>query len=208
MTRTIRIVEDDGAVAESLVSLLESWGFLVEAFPDGEALLGAPEPGRPDCILLDVRLPGMDGLAVLRALRRRGDPTPVIVLTGHGDVAMAVRAVRDGAQDFVEKPFDDEDLVRRIEAAGRSETAADATLEPEAESFAARFAALTPRETEVMQEVVAGHANKVIAHRLGLSPRTVEVHRARVMEKTGAASLSQLVRLALKAGIDPDEGLG
>lgn len=195
--RLVQIIEDDGAVRESLSALLESWGFQTESFETGDAFLAASR--RPDaaCILLDVKLPGLDGLAVLDALRRTGVATPVIVLTGHGDVPMAVRALGIGAQDFVEKPFDDADLVPRIEAASR---ARPAPHEPAVQ----RLARLTPRETQVMREVVAGHANKVIAHRLGLSPKTVEIHRARVMEKTEAKSLSQLVRLAMKAGIDPE----
>ena len=195
--RLIRIVEDDAAVAASLAALLESWGFAVEAFADGESLLAAPPEPSVFCLLLDVRLPGMDGLSMLRQLRERDARTPVVVLTAHGDVAMAVQALRSGAQDFIEKPYDDADLIRRIEEAARA-------VEPPTE--AEHFAALTPRETDVMREVVAGHPNKVIAHRLGLSPRTVEVHRSRVMEKTRAESLSHLVRMALKAGYDPDLG--
>ena len=197
--RLIRIVEDDAVVAASLAALLESWGFVAETYADGESFLDAPPDPGVCCILLDVRLPGLDGLEVLRMLRKRGMATPVIILTGHGEVAMAVQALRDGAQDFIEKPYDDEDLVQRIDRAGEA-------AGPSAESE--RFTSLTPRERQVMHEVVAGHSNKVVARRLGLSPRTVEVHRQRVMTKTGADSLSQLVRMALKAGIDPDLDTG
>ena len=171
-------------------------------YPDGECFLDAADRRSSDCILMDVRLPGRDGLAILGEMRRQGDATPVIVLTGHGDVPMAVRALREGAQDFIEKPFDDEDLVRRIGIAlDERETSA-----AEAAAHAAILAKLTPREREVMCEVVAGHANKVIAHRLGMSAKTVEIHRSRVMEKTGAKSLPHLVRFALKVGVGPETG--
>ena len=191
----IRIVEDDNAVAASLVALLESWGFSTEVFESGEGFLSA-DPAKAICILLDVRLPGRDGLSVLGELTKRQHTTPVIIMTGHGDVELAVKALQQGACDFIEKPFDDEDLVARIRAVAEAQEAANPNTE--------LLAHLTPRETEVMLEVVAGHANKVIAHRLGMSPKTVEVHRARVMAKTGAKSLSHLVRIAFKAGIDPE----
>lgn len=199
--RHIRIVEDDEPVRSSLAAVLESWGFGIEAFESGEAFLAADHAVGTDCVLLDVHLPGMDGLAVLSAFRAAGHGTPVIILTGHGDVTMAVEALRDGAQDFIEKPFDDEDLVRRIGAVIER----GAVAEPPRDQYADVFARLTPRETDVMHEVVAGHPNKIIAHNLGLSPKTVEIHRARVMDKTGAKSLSHLVRMALKAGIDPEQ---
>ncbi len=192
----VGIVEDDGAVAASLAALLEAWGFETETFGDGEAFLEATAPGRWACVLLDVRLPGRDGLSVLRVFRQHERHIPVVIMTGHGDVSMAVNALKDGAQDFIEKPFDDGDLVQRLRTA--------IAHTPEGAECAARLARLTPRETDVMREVVAGHPNKIIAHRLGLSPKTVELHRARVMSKTGARSLSHLVRMALKAGIDPD----
>ena len=190
------VVEDDAAVAASLDAVLQSWGYLVRLFPSAEAYLDAAED-EAGCLLLDVRLPGMDGLALLEAIRGRGDAVPVVVMTGHGDIAMAVRAMQLGAQDFIEKPFDDEDLVRRLRMAiargGRDDDCRQ------------RLARLTPRESDVLREVVAGHANKVIAHRLGISKKTVELHRARVMEKTGANSLSHLVRIALKGGLEVED---
>lgn len=206
MTRRLALVEDDEPVRASLAALLESWDFRVQAFEDGESYLAALPDA--DCILLDVRLPGIDGLSLLKQMRERGTRTPVIVLTGHGDVAMAVQALREGANDFLEKPYDDEELVERIETALRDAAvrASEKDAGPDAQEYARYFAALTPRETDVMNDVVAGHPNKIIAHRRGLSPKTVEIHRARVMEKTGAKSLSHLVRMALKAGIDPDSG--
>lgn len=197
----IQVVEDDEAVRGSLEALLEVWGFAVEPYPDGEAYLATARPDDAHAILLDVRLPGQDGLEVLRSLRAAGVHTPVIILTGHGDVPMAVQALRDGADDFIEKPFDDADLVQRIDAAARRQQAEAAPQAP----YLERIARLTPRESDVMREVVAGHPNKIVAHRLGLSPKTVEIHRARVMDKTGVRSLSELVRLALKAGIDPED---
>lgn len=197
--RLIQVVEDDEAVRGSLEALLDAWSFTVAAFADGESYLAEASPDDAYAVLLDVRLPGQDGLGVLRELRRRGVRVPVLILTGHGDVPMAVQALRDGADDFVEKPFDDADLVQRIDAAVERQQAEAAPQAP----YREKIARLTPREGDVMREVVAGHPNKVVAHHLGLSPKTVEIHRARVMEKTGARSLSELVRLALKAGIDP-----
>lgn len=192
----IQIVEDDAAVAESLEAILETWGFVSEIYADAEQFLAAGNTERAACVLLDVRLPGTDGLTLLGKLRAIDVSTPAIVLSGHGDVEMATQAMRLGAQDFIEKPVDDEELVDRIKSAvARNDTASH---------LRTQFARLTPRESDVMREVVAGHSNKMIARRLGMSPKTVEVHRARVMEKTGAESLPHLVRMALKAGLDPD----
>ena len=200
MTKKIVLVEDDSAVRESLAAVLESWDYNVEAFEDGESFLQAGLSPGTECLLLDVRLPGIDGISLLEKVRVSDKTTPIIILTGHGEISMAVNALRSGAQDFVEKPYDDEDLVRRIE----NVKSIVAPAGPDRQHFVDMLSALTPRETDVMREVVAGYANKMIAHRLGLSPKTVEIHRARVMEKTGAKSLSHLVRIALKAGIDPD----
>ena len=200
MTKQVTLVEDDEAVRESLCAILESWDYQVHDFEDGESLLEAGIPSGTNCILLDVRLPGIDGISLLSKIRETDKTTPIMILTGHGDISMAVTALKNGAQDFIEKPYDDEDLVRRIENVDDivSNVAADR------QKYVAVLSSLTPRETDVMREVVAGFANKMIAHRLNLSPKTVEIHRARVMEKTGAKSLSHLVRIALKAGIDPD----
>lgn len=195
----IAIVEDDVDVAASIRALLDVHGYQTEHFESGEAFLAA-ERAPSACVLMDVRMPGVSGLETLSAHVRRGAATPVIVMTGHGDIAMAVDALKRGAFDFIEKPFDDADFLRRIEAA---RYAARSTEKQAA--IAENFARLTKRETEVMREVVEGAANKVIAHRLGLSPKTVEIHRSRVMEKTGATSLSHLVRMATKVGIEPDE---
>lgn len=200
MTKQITLVEDDEAVRESLCAILESWDYEVHDFEDAESFLESEAPPGTNCILLDVRLPGMDGISLLSKIRETDKSTPIIILTGHGDIAMAISALKKGAQDFIEKPYDDEDLIRRIEGVEIVMPNVDA----DRQRYVSILSTLTPRETDVMREVVAGFANKMIAHRLNLSPKTVEIHRARVMEKTGAKSLSHLVRIALKAGIDPD----
>ncbi|MCR9085722.1 MAG: response regulator [Rhodobacteraceae bacterium] len=197
----IRIVEDDDAVREGLEALLKSWGYTTSLYPDAESLLKAKPDGRCTCILIDVRLPGMDGLALVAELRRRGLLTPILMMSAHGDISTAVEAMRLGAQDFIEKPFDDEPLIQRIEAL--KTLLAPIPQDPEARAV---LLTLTPRETQVMQGVVAGQANKVIAHRLGISLKTVEMHRARVMKKTGTKTLAHLVRLALAAGYQVGEG--
>jgi FixJ family two-component response regulator len=187
------LVEDDDGVAASLEALLGGWGYACKRFATGEDFLAwKGEP--PACILLDMHLPGMDGLAVLRAYRRDNAQTPVIAMTGNGNVALAVDALQFGAQDFLEKPFDGEDLAQRI----RSEVE-KARPDVHCRQLLDR---LTPREREVLREVVAGHQNKQIAHNLDISQKTVELHRSRVMEKTGAASVSHLIQIALRGGIE------
>ena len=207
---TVFVVDDDEAVRDSLTVMLEAEGLAVEAFPSGRALLEALTPGRAGCVVADVRMPDMDGLELLdRLMARDGGRLRVIIMTGHGDVPMAVRAMKAGAVDFIEKPFAPEVIVgvvrraleaRRPAPAGAAAVAAAAA---EADEAAARLASLTAREAEVLEQLVIGRPNKVIAHELGISARTVEIHRARVMEKTGARSLSHLVRIALAAGVDP-----
>ena len=153
------------------------------------------------CLVTDIRMPEMDGLELLQALAARGPLPPVIVITGHGDVPLAVQAMKLGARDFIEKPFDTAELMTSIRAAltGAANSAAVVT-DPEIQQ---RLARLTPREREVLEQLVIGRSNKAIARQLAISPRTVEIHRARVMEKMRAESLSQLVRMAFAAGIDP-----
>lgn len=194
MTRVF-LVEDDAAVAASLDALLSGWGFQCVHFATGEAFL-AWDGEPPSCILLDVRLPGLDGLGVLKAYRRSNARAPVIIMTGHGDVSMAVDALQHGAQDFIEKPFHGDDLVTRIK--GAIEKAEPDMLCRE------KLDRLTPRETDVLRGVVAGHQNKVIAHNLGISSKTVELHRARVMAKTGSRSVSHLIQTALRGGLEMD----
>ncbi|MEO1292924.1 MAG: response regulator [Pseudomonadota bacterium] len=199
---SVLIVEDDASVRLSLSVLLETWGYHVTAFGDVAGFRAYGDVGCIDVMLLDIRLPDGDGIELVSALRGEGIATPIVVLTGHGDVVQAVRALKAGAQEFFEKPFEAETLTATIQRLAAEKRRA----EVEGEHRADVFDALSPREHEVMLHVVAGHPNKIIAHSLDLSPKTIELHRARVMEKTGARNLSHLVRLALKAGIDPDDG--
>jgi len=194
---TIYIVDDDEAVRRGLSALLSAKGYKVETFASAEAFLAhAPAPP-PVCLLADIRMPGMSGLELQRELKQRGAQLPVIVITGHGDVPLAVAALKAGAVDFLEKPFDAAPLADAVEEALLQSTRAGASSGGRAE-LERRMAALTPRERQVMALVVAGQPNKVIAHRLKIAVRTVEIHRAHVMEKTGARNLSELVRMAIR----------
>ena len=210
------VVDDDEAVRDSLAIMLEAEGFTVEAHASGRAFLEQLVPERKGCVVADVRMPDMDGLELLERLMARGGGSagallPVIIITGHGDVPMAVRAMKAGAVDFIEKPFTPEvivEIVRRALGAGRPGPAGTAAAAVETDGVAARLAQLTPREAEVLEQLVIGRSNKVIAHEPGISLRTVEIHRARVMEKMGARSLSHLVRMALAAGVNPRTSYG
>lgn len=201
--KKVFVVDDDDAVRDSLEALLMVCGYDPEVFPTGVAFLDGCEDHGAGCVLLDIRMPGMDGMEVQAQLSVRRPDLPVIMITGHGDVTMAVRAMKAGAVDFIEKPIREETLLESIEAAlqmareaGRQQTVgADAR---------GRIERLTPREREVMEMLVIGRPNKIIAQALDCSPRTVEIHRARVMEKMSARSIPHLVRLALAAGIEPD----
>jgi two-component system response regulator FixJ len=198
---TVFVVDDDEAVRESLAILLQASGFRVEAFASAEAFLAAHDRGRPGCVLIDVRMPGMDGLELQRALKARDVGLPAIVVTGHGDVPLAVQAMKQGAIDFIEKPYDESTLLAAVRRG--LALAEDAAREVETAALARRrMARLTPRELDVLRELLAGRPNKAIARALGISPRTVEIHRARVMEKLEARSLSEAVRLALAAGLE------
>jgi len=200
-TGKIYVVDDDAAVGDSIEALLSSVGYETEAFVSARQFLDSFDPSGAACILLDVRMPGMDGLTLLETMGTDRRGVPVIMVTGHGDVPLAVRAMQAGAVDFLEKPFEEARLLQGIEQAITSAVSAPVATNA---SLTAQFARLTPRETDVMRQMVIGHPNKIIAYNLGLSPRTVEIHRGRVMQKTGAESLSHLVRLAIKAGHDPD----
>jgi two-component system response regulator FixJ len=202
---TIHVVDDDEAVTQSLVFLLETFGFQARAYGSGTELLARLEALEPGVILLDVRMPEIDGLTVLERLKARGVPLPVIVMTGHADVPLAVRAMKTGAVDFIEKPFADEALLTLLrETLARHPPRG----EGEAAELRAKFATLTPRERDVLRGLLAGLPNKTIAFDLGISPRTVEIHRAHLMEKVGARNFSTLIRLALSAGFTGEDGPG
>jgi len=196
----IFIVDDDADVRDSLEALLESAGYEVRAFSSAKKVLAAGDLDRAACLVADIRMPDMDGLALQEQLRERKPDLPVIIMTGHGDVPLAVRAMKAGAIDFIEKPFDDDLLLasvlraREMGGQNRSQTAL-------AEKAKSRIESLTAREREVLNLLVAGQPNKIIAFDLGISPRTVEIHRANLMEKMQARSLSELVRLAIASEI-------
>lgn len=194
---TVFIVDDDEAVRDSLGALLLAHGFRVQTFASAPAFLTVVTPDTRGCVLTDVRMPEMDGLELQRCLA--GRLLPVVVMSGHGDIAMAVQAMRDGAVDFVEKPYSDETILRAVTRAAHLAGPLAEKAAHKAEA-AARLARLTPREREVLDRLVEGMQNKAIAHALAISPRTVEIHRANVMEKMAARSLSDLVRTALAAG--------
>ena len=193
----VHVVDDDEAMRDSLKWLLESRGLEVELYPSGEAFLKAFDNGFCGCLVLDVRMPGMSGLDLYEQLQARASTLPVIFITGHGDVPMAVSALKQGAADFIEKPFNDQDMVGLIEACMKLDRAA-AAKRAESASVAQRRDSLTQREQEVLALVVAGKLNKQIADELGISIKTVEVHRSRVMQKMGANSVAELVQLTLK----------
>lgn len=196
---TVFIADDDAAMRDSLEALLTARGLAAEAFPSGDALLERMTDGVRGCVLLDYRMPGRDGLAILGEIQKLACPPPVIIITAHGDVSVAVRAMKTGAFDFIEKPWATQDLFAIIDRALAVEAERLETVTVR-ETARQRLAALTPRERDVMRGLIEGASNKVIARKLDLSPRTVEFHRARVLEKTGAANIADLVRLALTAG--------
>ncbi len=192
----VYIIDDEEAVRDSLALLLRSVGLATKLFPDGGSFLAAYHAEMRGCVVLDVRMPRMGGLELQQELNRRGCALPLIFMSGHGDVPMAVEAMRAGALDFLQKPFHDEDMIRRVQRAleqGERDTAALA----ERNGLRLRFDTLTPREQEVAERIVAGDANKVIAIDLDLSERTVELHRARIMQKMEARSLANLVQMML-----------
>jgi two-component system response regulator FixJ len=199
---TVFIVDDDDAVRDSLGALVESAGLTAESFASGMQFLDAIGPERAGCVLLDVQMPDLGGLEIQERLAANQPALRVIIITGHGDVPLAVKAMKAGAVDFIEKPFDDGVLLDCVQRAlaesqrGQVGEAAAAGIEG--------LGQLTPRERDVLHQLIVGNPNKVIAYELGISPRTVEVHRARVMEKMQAKSLSHLVRMALAAGVDPE----
>jgi len=196
----VHVIDDDDAVRESLAFLLKTARIAVKTYDSAAAFLGASPPITSGCVITDVRMPGISGIELLQRLRERNVGVPVIVITGHGDVPLAVEAMKLGAADFFEKPFDDEALLAAVRSA-LSQLADNSKRDAEQADIQGKLATLSNREREVLQGLVSGHPNKTIAFDLGISPRTVEVYRANVMTKMNAASLSELVRMALTAGV-------
>jgi two-component system response regulator FixJ len=195
---TIYIVDDDPAVRDALAVVFELEGFAVESYESGDAFLEAALARQPACVILDVHMPGRSGLDVLKALNAEHYPAPIFIISGQGDIPMAVSAVKQGAFDFIEKPFDADTVVERVrealEAVARRNS--DNGRGPADPAFIGREL-LTPRELEVLGQITAGASNKEAGRQLGISPRTIEVHRARIMEKLGARNAADLVRIVL-----------
>jgi two-component system response regulator FixJ len=199
----IHIVDDDAAVRQSLAFLLSSAGLAVRLYDSATAFLAGLPEVRGGCLITDMRMPGMTGLELLHELRAKACGVPVIVVTGHGDVPLAVEAMKAGAVDFIEKPFDQEAILNAVQAALDRGSGRDRGEGP---AIAARLASLSERERQVLDGLIAGHPNKIIAHDLGISPRTVEVYRANLMTKMAARSLSELIRMAVLADVGPAHG--
>ncbi|HEY5760552.1 MAG TPA: response regulator transcription factor [Steroidobacter sp.] len=199
---TIYIVDDDDGMRRALSVLMSTVGYNAVSFARPAEFLQKLDPNQPGCLVLDVRMPEMSGLEVQQHLNRTGSMVPVILMTGHGDIPMAVQAMKDGAFDFLQKPFRDQDLLDRINGALKQDAENRETVERHAD-LKRRSESLTPREREVMALVVDGRANKVIAIDLGLSERTVEIHRANVMEKMQARSVAHLVKMHLTLNGEP-----
>jgi two-component system response regulator FixJ len=198
--RIVYLVDDDEAIRRSASFMLRTTGFIVKTYSSGTDLLEVSRELDPGCILLDVRMPGLDGLEVHKVLNQRNIRLPVIVMTGHGDVSVAVQAMKAGALDFIEKPFEKATLLEALEQ-GFAQLARADNAAARANSASAQLAILTPREREVLDGLAKGHPNKTIAYDLGISPRTVEIHRANVMSKLRVASLSEALRIAFAAGL-------
>ena len=196
--RVVHLVDDDAAIRRSVGFMLKTSGHRVEAYESGTSLLKAGGDLDPGCILLDIRMPGMDGLEVQQALQDRGIGLPVVIMTGHGDVSLAVKAMKAGAVDFIEKPFEKAALLAALEEGYRRLSRKEAT-EDRTRDAAIRLQSLTPRERDVLDGLSQGLPNKTIAYDLGISPRTVEIHRANLMTKLDVRSLSEALRIAFAA---------
>jgi len=196
----VYVIDDDEAMRDSLQFLLESAGFTVRLFETAVNFLEALPGLEFGCVVSDVRMPGVDGIELLKRMKASHNHFPVVIMTGHGDVPLAVEAMKLGAVDFLEKPFEDDRLIGMIEIAIR-QAAPAAKSEALAQDIAARVATLSPRERQVMDGLIAGLSNKLIARDYDISPRTIEVYRANVMTKMQANSISELVRLAMRAGL-------
>lgn len=201
--RLVHLVDDEEAIRRSVGFMLRAAGFDVIAYPSGVDFLEAAAKAMPGCLLIDIRMPEIDGLEVQRLLAERDLDFPIVVLTGHGDIGLSVRAIKAGAIDFIEKPFEKAALMRAIEEAFALLGAAD---RPESDATEAlqRLAVLTPRENDVLVGLVRGQPNKITAYELGISTRTVEVHRANLMHKLDVRSLSDVLRIAFAAGVDAE----
>lgn len=197
---TVYVVDDDDAARDSLAFLLKSAKFAVETFESGDAFLAKLPKGGGGCVITDIRMPGINGIELLKRLRTAPDPPSIIVITGHGDVPLAVEAMKQGAVDFLEKPFDDEAMLAAVRAA-LARRNAHGRRDAERTEVHEKLATLSSRERQVLDGLVAGLPNKSIAYDLKISPRTVEIYRANTMTKMGARSLSELVRMALIAGL-------
>ena len=196
--RIVHIVDDDEAVRQSLAFLLSSTGLAVRLYDSATAFLAGLASVKGGCLITDMRMPDMTGLELLHQLRAKACGLPAIVITGHGDVALAVEAMKAGAVDFIEKPFDQEAILTAVKVAlERGGEGGDTA------AIAARLASLSERERQVLEGLIAGHPNKTIAYDLGISPRTVEVYRANLMTKMEARSLSELIRMAILARVTP-----
>jgi two-component system, LuxR family, response regulator FixJ len=196
--RVVHVVDDDDSVRRSVGFMLKTSGYKVKPYGSGLELLKDAKALEPGCILLDIRMPGMDGLEVQQALHDRGVSLPVIIMTGHGDVPLSVRAMKAGATDFIEKPFEKEVLLSALDTGFAGLKRTDSGRE-KAKDASVRLQVLTPREREVLDGLAQGLPNKTIAYDLGISPRTVEIHRANLMTKLGVRSLSEALRLAFAA---------
>jgi two-component system, LuxR family, response regulator FixJ len=195
----VYVVDDDDSMRRAVMTLIKTVGYSPVAYSGAREFLAAYDENQAGCLLLDVRMPGMSGLELQQELGKAGSILPIIFMTGHGDVPMAVQAMKEGAFDFLQKPFRDQDLIDCLNRALKVDAENRASLEKHAD-IKHRFQSLTPREVEVMEMLVDGRANKVIAIDLGLSERTVEIHRANVMEKMGVRSVAHLVRMKLALG--------
>jgi FixJ family two-component response regulator len=194
---TVFVVEDDDAVRDALSMLIRSVGLAVETFVDARAFLNAYKPARPGCLVLDVRMPGMSGLELQESLTRMGSTLPIVFVTGHGDVPIAVNAMRSGAVNFLQKPFDEQELLDSV----HHSIDQDATIRrrlADRKAILDAVESLTPREREVMEKIVDGAPNKAVAYDLSVSERTVEIHRSRAMKKMRAESLAELVQMVMR----------